>query len=190
MGQVESFVKAEETASPTSIRHKVVDDQSCVCMPMMEPEVERSPRSEEYLDDDETMAEELAECEHSFLNDFVLLLERGINVKKHGKKVRERTVKISEAHDEINWNSLKHFFDEKIDDSVKVADILDVRRGSFVGKDVPANVQKDHCLSLLTKTRTLNLELQDQDIRDLCADGIALLYQRITLHPLPSGALD
>jgi len=159
--------------------------------------------AEEEEEEQIVMAHHLAECEHSFLEEFLSMLSRGVSVKKHGvgKRVRERIIKIADDEEVICWEShrRKKFLTTSSksaasgdkDPPIRVRELVDVRRNTFVGKDIPQNVTPHHCLAVLTKDHTvLNLELPDEEVRDLCADGFALLYQKITLNPLPGQAPD
>ena len=59
---------------------------------------------------------------------------------------------------------------------VAVADITEVRR-TFAGRPRPANVAEDRCLSLISKARAVDLELPDNEVRELCHDGFSLLVK-------------
>jgi hypothetical protein len=61
---------------------------------------------------------------------------------------------------------------------ISVAEIVDVRRGAFTGRPRPPGVDPDRCLSLVTTHRAVNLELPDNEVRELCVDGFGLLMNR------------
>ena len=57
-----------------------------------------------------------------------------------------------------------------------MADVTEVRR-TFAGRPRPTNVAEDRCLSLISKARAVDLELSDNEVRELCHDGFSLLVK-------------
>ena len=99
------------------------------------------------------------------------MLGDGFAVKKHGRLggPKERLVRLE--GDAIVWDSARS------GRGVAVADIVDVRR-AFSGRPRPPGVEADRCLSLVTRHRAVNLELPDNEVRELCVDGFGLLMRR------------
>ena len=140
----------------------------------------------------------VATFESQFLGEFVLMLKQGFVVKKHGRlgAPKDRLVRLQ--GDDIVWTSTKSSFRRSFDRSpsgmrpgaespvspgskaagISVAEIVDVRRGTFTGRPRPPGVDPDRCLSLVTTHRAVNLELPDNEVRELCVDGFGLLMNR------------
>lgn len=140
----------------------------------------------------------VAKFESQFLGEFVLMLKQGFVVKKHGRlgAPKDRLVRLQ--GDDIVWTSTKSSFRRSFDRSpsgmrpgaetptspgaksagISVAEIVDVRRGTFTGRPRPPGVDPDRCLSLVTTHRAVNLELPDNEVRELCVDGFGLLMNR------------
>ena len=76
----------------------------------------------------------------------------------------------------IVWTAVRPSFRLSERGGVAVADITEVRR-TFAGRPRPANVAEDRCLSLISKARAVDLELPDNEVRELCHDGFSLLVK-------------
>ena len=77
--------------------------------------------------------------------------------------------------DMIVWTAVRPSFRLSERGGVAVADVTEVRR-TFAGRR-PANVAEDRCLSLISKARAVDLELPDNEVRELCHDGFSLLVK-------------
>ena len=78
--------------------------------------------------------------------------------------------------DMIVWTAVRPSFRLSERGGVAVADVTEVRR-TFAGRPRPENVAEDRCLSLITAARSVDLELPDDEVRELCHDGFSLLVK-------------
>ena len=74
------------------------------------------------------------------------------------------------------WTAVRPSFRLSERGGVKVAEVTEVRR-TFAGRPRPSNVAEDRCLSLISKDRSVDLELPDNEVRELCHDGFSLLVK-------------
>ena len=113
-------------------------------------------------------------AERRFLDEFLVMLADGFKMRKHGRRggPKDRLVRLD--GDMIVWTAVRPSFRLSERGGVAVADITEVRR-TFAGRPRPANVAEDRCLSLISKDRSVDLELPDNEVRELCHDGFSLL---------------
>ena len=154
-------------------------------------------------------------AERRFLDEFLVMLADGFKMRKHGRRggPKDRLVRLD--GDMIVWTRWKskfrrvdlHAIDatllghEGVDGvrpsfgcpsagGIPVADVTEVRR-TFAGRPRPSNVAEDRCLSLISKARAVDLELPDNEVRELCHDGFSLLVKfgaPVTSSPLAAAA--
>ena len=74
------------------------------------------------------------------------------------------------------WTATRPSFRLSERGGIPVADVTEVRR-TFAGRPRPSNVAEDRCLSLISKARAVDLELPDNEVRELCHDGFSLLVK-------------
>ena len=115
-------------------------------------------------------------AERRFLDEFLVMLADGFKMRKHGRRggPKDRLVRLD--GDMIVWTAVRPSFRLSERGGVAVADITEVRR-TFAGRPRPANVAEDRCLSLISKARAVDLELPDNEVRELCHDGFSLLVK-------------
>ena len=115
-------------------------------------------------------------AERRFLDEFLVMLADGFKMRKHGRRggPKDRLVRLD--GDMIVWTAVRPSFRLSERGGVAVADITEVRR-TFAGRPRPANVAEDRCLSLISKDRSVDLELPDNEVRELCHDGFSLLVK-------------
>ena len=115
-------------------------------------------------------------AERRFLDEFLVMLADGFKMRKHGRRggPKDRLVRLD--GDMIVWTAVRPSFRLSERGGVSVADITEVRR-TFAGRPRPANVAEDRCLSLISKARAVDLELPDNEVRELCHDGFSLLVK-------------
>ena len=115
-------------------------------------------------------------AERRFLDEFLVMLADGFKMRKHGRRggPKDRLVRLD--GDMIVWTAVRPSFRLSERGGISVADITEVRR-TFAGRPRPANVAEDRCLSLISKDRSVELELPDNEVRELCHDGFSLLVK-------------
>ena len=115
-------------------------------------------------------------AERRFLDEFLVMLADGFKMRKHGRRggPKDRLVRLD--GDMIVWTAVRPSFRLSERGGVAVADITEVRR-TFAGRPRPSNVAEDRCLSLISKARAVDLELPDNEVRELCHDGFSLLVK-------------
>jgi hypothetical protein len=115
-------------------------------------------------------------AERRFLDEFLVMLADGFKMRKHGRRggPKDRLVRLD--GDMIVWTAVRPSFRLSERGGVSVADVTEVRR-TFAGRPRPANVAEDRCLSLITAARSVDLELPDNEVRELCHDGFSLLMK-------------
>ena len=115
-------------------------------------------------------------AERRFLDEFLVMLADGFKMRKHGRRgsPKDRLVRLD--GDMIVWTAVRPSFRLSERGGVSVADVTEVRR-TFAGRPRPANVAEDRCLSLITAARSVDLELPDGEVRELCHDGFSLLVK-------------
>ena len=115
-------------------------------------------------------------AERRFLDEFLVMLADGFKMRKHGRRggPKDRLVRLD--GDMIVWTAVRPSFRLSERGGVAVADVTEVRR-TFAGRPRPANVAEDRCLSLISKDRSVDLELPDNEVRELCHDGFSLLVK-------------
>jgi hypothetical protein len=115
-------------------------------------------------------------AERRFLDEFLVMLADGFKMRKHGRRggPKDRLVRLD--GDMIVWTAVRPSFRLSERGGISVADITEVRR-TFAGRPRPSNVAEDRCLSLISKDRSVDLELPDNEVRELCHDGFSLLVK-------------
>ena len=115
-------------------------------------------------------------AERRFLDEFLVMLADGFKMRKHGRRggPKDRLVRLD--GDMIVWTAVRPSFRLSERGGVAVADIEEVRR-TFAGRPRPSSVSEDRCLSLISKDRSVDLELPDNEVRELCHDGFSLLVK-------------
>ena len=115
-------------------------------------------------------------AERRFLDEFLVMLADGFKMRKHGRRggPKDRLVRLD--GDMIVWTAVRPSFRLSERGGINVADVTEVRR-TFAGRPRPSNVAEDRCLSLISKARAVDLELPDNEVRELCHDGFSLLVK-------------
>ena len=115
-------------------------------------------------------------AERRFLDEFLVMLADGFKMRKHGRRggPKDRLVRLD--GDMIVWTAVRPSFRLSERGGVAVADVTEVRR-TFAGRPRPSSVSEDRCLSLITAARSVDLELSDAEVRELCHDGFSLLVK-------------
>ena len=113
---------------------------------------------------------------HRQTHPYVTTQADGFKMRKHGRRggPKDRLVRLD--GDMIVWTAVRPSFRLSERGGVPVKDVTEVRR-TFAGRPRPANVAEDRCLSLISKDRSVDLELPDNEVRELCHDGFSLLVK-------------
>lgn len=131
---------------------------------------------------------ELFECEERFLEDFRTRLQEGIFVRHHDAfgKSHPRLLCLSRGDIALVSSKLKvgspctqnPASPVYEGEHIKLNQIVDLRVGEFGDIPMPSSVRPQHCVCLITEHGAINLELADNEGRDICADGLRLLIDR------------
>lgn len=132
---------------------------------------------------------ELFECEERFLEDFRTRLQKGIFVRHHNTFGKSRPCLLCLSKEDIALMSAEQsvgspclqdsVFPVYEEERVKLSQIVDIRVGEFSDISMPSSVRPQNCVCLITEHASINLELADTEGRDICADGLRLLIDRV-----------
>ena len=102
-------------------------------------------------------------AERRFLDEFLVMLADGFKcASTAARRSKDRLVRLD--GDMIVWTAARPSFRLSERGGISVADITEVRR-TFAGRPGPSNVAEDRCLSLISKDRSVDLGLPDNEVR-------------------------